>query len=377
MIQHVIFATGAINRVAQLAFELNIKQPMIVTGGKSYEISGARGKIEKAFKTVKRGHFPVSTRLPEFDEIKRGVIFFKDGSFDCIIAIGGGSVLDTAKLIRFFSVQDSSFSLDPGEVNLIKKQGVPVIAIPTTAGSGAEATHFAVLYVDKIKHSIAHPHILPNIALVDPDLSQSVPSELAAASGLDALSQGIESFWSISATPISREFAKQAIILAFNSLIPAVRDNDANARTNLSKSALLAGQAINISKTTAPHALSYTLTARFGVPHGHAVSLTLGGFLKSMGETGHDDINHPLGKSHVTQTLNELCHMLNATDPTSACNTLRELMTTLGLSVRLSSLGIRKSDFDMIIDNINLERLSNHPTRINSGIIRNILNEIA
>jgi alcohol dehydrogenase len=377
MSQRVIFEFGGIKKIGDILSELRAGHPLIVTGGKSYITSGAKEKIDHFLQRHRRVFFSVSTTLPELPEVKRGVNFFQNGGFDIIIAVGGGTVLDVAKLIRYFSARHTSIPGIIQNASSKNKKGVPLIAIPTTAGSGAEATHFAVLYLDKIKQSITHPNILPNIALVDPALTLSTPKKLAAASGMDALSQGIESYWSVNATKTSRKLAKQAITLASSSIVPAVCNNNLRARVNLSQSALFAGQAINISRTTAPHAISYTITANFGVPHGHAVALTLGEFLKIMGRITDEEANHPLGKRYTLQTVAEICKLLGAPDPVSANNYLSSLMTSLGLGTRLLSMGIERSDFDPIIENVNLERLSNHPQKITANTIRMILNNIS
>ncbi len=286
-------------------------------------------------------------------------------------------MLDIAKLIGVFSEQNAPPHDLVVQGHSLARRKIPFIAIPTTAGSGAEATQFAVLYVDKTKHSIAHPSIQPDAAIVDPNLTFSVPTRLAASAGLDALSQGIESYWSVNANEQSKEFASQAIRLASRSVVSAITQRDPQACTDISYAALLAGQAINISKTTAPHALSYTLTAHFDIPHGHAVFLTLGEFLVHNSNAIDLDTRHPRGANYVRNTIQEICTLLDLPDAETAHQNLQILMFSLGLEMHLSSLGITKNNFDFITQNINMERLANHPRKVTHETVRSVLENIA
>jgi alcohol dehydrogenase len=364
MSQRIIFAEGCFEQIESIIAGLRAKSPLVITGGESFEKSGAKKKINIHLKKYTPAFFSVSTPLPEFDEVQRGISFLKKNNFDLIIAIGGGSVLDTAKLIRFLGAQQTSLTESLQNINSEKIKGIPLIAVTTTAGSGAEATHFAVLYIKKVKQSIAHLNILPDVALIDPLLSFSAPSSIAAASGLDALSQSIESYWSIGATSKSKLLAGQSISLASKNLVSAVVNKDRTAHAALSKAASMAGQAINISKTTAPHAVSYTLTTAFGIPHGIAVALTLGEFFRCIGEISDKDINHPLGRQYIQKTTAEICSYLGVTTPDMAKRYYLNLLKDLGVSASLSEYGIKQTDFPAIIDSVNYERLSNHPQKI-------------
>jgi alcohol dehydrogenase len=376
MSQYIILERGCIDKIAKIISQFGINHPLLVTGRRSYEVSGAKARIEKILEPKKIERFEVTTALPEIKEVERGIKFLKHGNFDAIIAIGGGNVLDTAKLIRFFSSKGKSV-LHAAKLNqTMDKPKVPLLALPTTAGSGAEVTHFAVLYLGHKKYSIANQGILPEFALIDPDLSTSNSPHQTAISGMDALAQGIESYWSSNSTGQSRKYAEQAIVLALEALIPAVCENDINAVEKLSRSALLAGMAINISTTTAPHAVSYILTAKYRIPHGHAVALTLGEFIKHVGRTTERDVNHRLGEKFVLKILENICIFLGASNPTTASNNLKRIMKTIGLDTRLSKFGIRSPDIPHIADNVNLKRLANHPRKVTKEALQAILQDI-
>src|SRR5262249_51347864 len=140
-------------------------------------------------------------------------------------------------------------------------RGLPLVAIPTTAGSGSEATPFAVLYVGHVKHSIAGPAMLPDVAIVDPSLTDSMSPALTAVTGMDAFSQAVESYWCIHSTERSKAYARRAIALVLEHLEVAVTAPREENRRAMSKAAHLAGRAIAITKTTGAHALSYPLTS--------------------------------------------------------------------------------------------------------------------
>lgn len=375
MTQQIYFERGAIKKVGDILSGFSPRRVFLVTGNQSYALSGAKEALEKLLSSYEVERFAVSKPLPELDEIARGCAAYKKGNFDVILAVGGGNVLDTAKLIRVAAAQNHAEILS--SIQSVAHKGAPLIALPTTAGSGAEATHFSVLYINDVKHSIAHPYVLPDFAVVDPELTLSLPTRMAAISGLDALSQGIESFWSIGATETSKEFARQAIRVASCSIESAVLKRDIDSCVELSRAALLAGQAINISKTTAPHAVSYIFTSRFNIPHGHAVMLTLGKFLLLAAQTTESTLNAPLPAETVQNNIKEICDLLDVPNPQAAQTYFHTLMKRFDLAVNLSTLNVQERDFDLIVKSVNLERLQNHPQKISAQDIYNILREIA
>jgi alcohol dehydrogenase class IV len=152
--------------------------------------------------------------------------------------------------------------------------GKPLIAIPTTSGTGTEATCFAVVYIDKTKYSLKHSSILPDYTIIDPTLTHAMPPLVTAATGMDALAQAIESYWGVKSTHESQAYAREAITLTL-AYLKAACQNEVEARDAMSRAANLAGKAINLTETTACHAVSYPITSYFNVPHGHAVALTL------------------------------------------------------------------------------------------------------
>ena len=194
--------------------------------------------------------------------------------FDYTICIGGGSVIDFAKLVNIGLHNDQVFTNFPNHINEVEK-GNKFIAIPTTSGSGTEATHFAVLYHNLKEFSISHKFLYPDVVFLDSTLTYSINSYQTAISGIDAFCQAIESYWSINSTEESLKYSLSSLKLILKFLHKAVNNNCRISKKNMIYASYLAGKAINISKTTGAHALSYFLTTNYNIPHGQAVALTI------------------------------------------------------------------------------------------------------
>jgi alcohol dehydrogenase class IV len=260
----------------------------------------------------------------------------------------------------------------------IRHRGIPLIAIPTTSGSGSEATHFAVIYVNKIKYSVAHEYILPDIALVDPELTSSMPPILTAVTGMDAFSQAIESFWCVESTDLSQDYARQAIRLVLENLYAAVHEQSLMSRHAMCEASHLAGRAINITKTTAPHALSYAMTSYFSIPHGQAVSLMLGEFLAYNSQVTDEDVTDVRGVRYVHGMIDELNKLLGCSSALASRDKILDLMESIGLKTHLADLGIKTTtDYDVIVNQANVERIRNNPRSVTQASIREMLQHIA
>jgi len=371
------FGRQTVKSIGDTLHLLSASKVFLVTGNKSFSKSSKKIKFEtflSDFQYVRYHNFQIN---PQLDDVLKGIKLFKDFAPDVVVCVGGGSVLDMGKLVNILGSQENENYEAIISNNLISSKGLPLIAVPTTSGSGSESTHFAVVYVNGKKFSLAHPYILPSHSIIDPELCFDMPKYLAACSGMDALCQAIESFWSVGGTIESRGYALKAIHIIRNSIIPAVSKKDKLAMVEMSKAANLAGKAINISKTTAPHAISYAITKRFGIPHGHAVALTLGKFFVI--NTKNDNIavqkeDNSIGLHRRMQIL------FDCFDTSSAVECSRKwimLMKSIGLETNFKKLGIvDEVDIKNVIENVNLERLSNHPIQISNTILREIFPKI-
>jgi alcohol dehydrogenase class IV len=353
------------------------KKILLITGKHSYKSCGAKEWIQPILKSYKFSRFSEFDINPQFHDLLKGLDIYKKTYPDFILAIGGGSVLDMAKLIRIFASQ----SIMPHKIiegsGKINRRGIPLIAMPTTAGSGSEATHFAVIYYKGKKYSVANKFIRPEYVFINPQLMLNLPAYLTAVTGMDALSQAIESFWSVNATTESQQYSSEVIKTIMKNIVKVVNEPDYQSRLSMSKAAYLSGKAINISKTTAPHAISYTLTSKYGIPHGHAVALSLGEFFKFNSKTNKDDLNDPRGVSYVKQTMEKICLLLEVNNANEANLKIRNLMKSIGLEYKLSKLlSNADAERDEISKGVNIERLSNNPRKVTYTVIQNILNNI-
>jgi len=296
---------------------------------------------------------------------------------DCVVAVGGGSAIDIAKVI-------AACGANPGEPAkyiagdaTLNEAGPPLIAIPTTAGTGSEATHFAVAYIGSKKYSLAHPGLLPKYAILDAQLTQSLPPAITAATGLDALCQAIESMWAVGGTAESRAFAEQAFELAWHHLPTAVKAPTPEARQAMLDAAHLAGKAINLGKTTAPHAISYALTTRYGTPHGMAVALTLAVVLRHNHEVDEASCTDPRGVAQVRESVARIIAILGCSTVEQTQHALEQFIAAIHCPTRLSQIGVQEADLADLAAAVNVERLGNNPRRISQAelveLLRNVL----
>jgi alcohol dehydrogenase class IV len=375
--QKVLFGVGSVERVRPQLNLLAASRIFLVTGQDSFATSGAAAALAPALCSRSAYRYSQFTANPKLEDVETGVALLRSDRYDAVVAVGGGSVLDMAKLINVLARQQTEPADAVIRRTAIAAPGLPLVAVPTTAGSGSEATHFAVVYVDRVKHSVASPFLLPDTAIIDPALTFTLSPALTAVTGMDAFAQAVESYWCIHATDASRRDAARAITLVLEHLECAVKAPTRRSRRAMSKAAYLAGRAINVTKTTGAHAVSYPLTAFFGLPHGHAVCLTLGQFLVYNSEVTDQDVVDARGAEYVRRSIGELVQMLACSNAEQARARIERLMESVRLATRLSSLGIACRDaVDAIAANVNAERLANNPRALNHESLRHLVEAI-
>lgn len=290
-------------------------------------------------------HFVKKGVNVDVEESEKAFQQFMSAGSDVLMAVGGGSVIDLAKAVLYRCIENN----------------VPVpffIAAPTTAGSGTEATQFAVVYRGKRKFSLVHTEMLPALVILDPVLTYSLSPLQTAISGMDVLAQAVESYWNLHANPESKEFSKESIGLWYDYFLKVVKEPNILAREKMLWASHLAGKAINITRTAGPHALSYFLTANYGVPHGQAVALFLPLFFL---------YNEP---------DTELLKILRCETKIEAKGKIERAMNEAGLATRLSDLGIDKAKIiHSLLDEVNKERFANNPVPFNKEKLERLINE--
>ncbi len=217
------------------------------------------------------------TPEPEIEVVLKAKTYFEQQSYDGIVAIGGGSVLDTAKCVAVCANSSDPLESLFGE-NQVQSRNIPLIVLPTTAGTGSEVTNIAILSdsENQVKKGIVSDYLLPDVAIVAPEMTVSCPPSVTAASGVDALVHAIEAFISVNASPITDALAIQAMTLIMKSL-PIAYANPENlaAREAMANASLMAGMAFGNAGVGAVHALAYPLGGRFHIAHGVSNSLLL------------------------------------------------------------------------------------------------------
>jgi len=274
-----ITGSGSSEKVGEESKKLGVKKALIVTDQvmvKLGVLEGVKKALEQA-KTQFAIYDAVATE-PTVDYVKEGLKSFKDNGCDFLIAVGGGSPIDTAKAIAIMLTNPGSVE-DYKGLGKVTKEGAPLIAIPTTAGTGSEVTQFTIITDTKtsVKMLIGSPLVMPKVAIVDPLLTLSSPRSLTAAVGIDSLTHAIEAYVSVKAQPMSDIFCLSAIELISGNLRQAwANGNNIEAREKTMLGALQAGIAFSNASVALVHGMSRPIGAYFHVPHGASNAALLG-----------------------------------------------------------------------------------------------------
>ena len=357
---------GAVDKVARILKVKDYKRIFLLTGKSSYELSGAKAKIESLLQGKDFVRFFDFSQNPKLEDAIVGIKALKQFNPDLIIAIGGGSVIDMAKVINILSANKGDLKFKIKNNEILEKKSCDLVAIPTTAGTGSESTHFAVLYINKTKYSLAKKCLLPEYAIVDSDFVLNLNKDILISSGLDALCQSIESFWAKNANAISRDYA----LMAMNLLLPTLSKVAINRNDELVGKMCLgsnyAGMAINISKTTAPHALSYALTSYYNIPHGRAVAFFMGKFFiinsSYTDERGNFSLCNKLELSSIMQTIFDIFKVKDGKECSFKWN---QLLDELNVHHTFEKYNLDRNECKKtVMQNINLDRLKNNPVEL-------------
>lgn len=350
-----------------------ITRPLLVLDRRALTAARLLDELTDQLSHLPLATFEDFTPNPTSDEAEHAAAAAHHHRADAVIAVGGGTTLDVAKLAAFAAnaPRDNPRVICRGEIQP-DHPILPLIVAPTTSGTGSEGTHFAAIYVEGRKTSIAHARLQPDTVILDHRLHLAMPAHIAAQTGLDALGQSLESLWAVGRTYTSAAFATAAAKLVHTHLTASVLTPDPHHRSAMMIAAHLAGHAINISKTTAAHALSYQLTQRFGIPHGHAVALTLGHLAYANTQLTPDTCNDPRGSEAVQQHVRHAASLLDTT-PQELPRHIAHLMQTIGLPNSLKQAGVTPESLDELAGRVDPVRLSNNPRNFTAAEIHQLL----
>ncbi len=273
-----ITGNGSVAQIGAEARKLHARKVLVLTDP-GVACCGTVDSVEKPLRDAGIEVAICDKAVPEppMGSVHEIVDLVKEGGYDLIVGFGGGSAIDVAKVVAALAPTDDRLE-DYVGVDQVPHKGLPLIAVPTTAGTGSEVTAIAIFANEKlnVKQGVVSPHLIPNIALVDPELTYSCPTGVTAASGMDALIHNIEAYISVNATMHTDPLAAEGIRLISKSIRTAVYDGSSVwARHNMAMGSLLGGIAFGNAGVGAVHALSYPIGGMFHVPHGVANTMML------------------------------------------------------------------------------------------------------
>ncbi|MED5223470.1 iron-containing alcohol dehydrogenase [Bacillus safensis] len=341
---HIVSGAGSLDLLGEKLDSLGLSrltsffiltQPSIVSLGYADHI-----KRELAKKGIAS---EISTEIkPEPTEENIEDVFhtFLRGEHDAIIGIGGGSVLDAAKILAVLKTNDQPISALVG-TNLVEKRGVPTILIPTTSGTGSEVTPNAIVtFPEKeLKIGMVSPHLLPDLVILDPALTLNLPKSITAATGMDAFTHALESYISNKANPFSDMFALESMRLISGSIQEAYHHGEnLKARENMLVGAMYGGMALTSAGTAAVHAMAYPLGGKYKISHGVANSMLLPHVTAFNADHIIDRLEHVaraigLAGAHTKQELAE-----------RVIHQIEEWTADLHIPQQLKAFGVSKED---------------------------------
>jgi len=316
----IYFGRGQFSRLGEILAERGLRRGVIVCG--RHFAPTAQRLVD-----AKIGVCAVFSDLqeePQLSGVETAAQLARSHDADCIIGIGGGSAMDTAKYAAAIALEDeSALTFFNGE-RAIPAHHLPILAVPTTSGTGSEVTQVSVISNGNTKRTTNNPAFMPDVAIVDPELSDTVPPHIVMCTGLDALAHALEGYWSRNHQPISDLMAVEAVGLVLENLERAYRDAaDREAHDNMAYAALLGGLSFALPKTAGCHACSYPICEHFHISHGEACAFTLDSFVR---------IN-------ADDRLEQLCRKVGIGDTAHLADRIAAFKAMSGLRTRLSQLG--------------------------------------
>jgi len=359
---------NGIDKLPEILNQIGTKRLFLVIDS-SYPFLNIKETIE-ALSVDEKVKFSDFTPNPLYEQVCKGIELLKASDCDTILAVGGGSAIDVAKCIKLAVLaKESNDAIIPPVVNTrVACDGskLPFIAVPTTAGTGSESTHNAVMYYEGAKQTVTNDGVLPDYAILESSVLKTLPLYQKKCTMLDALCQGIESWWSVNSTEESYEYSRKAIEFIMTNWRKYIFQNDDEAAANIMLGANYGGRAINITATTAAHAMSYKITSLYKLPHGHAVAVCLPEIWEYM--LGHlDKCIDARGSEYVDAIFSEIAHAMGCLTPTDAIVKFREIMKDMEMIHPVSDN--YSTDIDILSNSVNPIRLKNNPIELDEPTI--------
>ena len=351
--------------------DVGAKKILMVCDGSIWYQKAFNAHLEEIEKTgVEMIGFRDFQPNPLYENVQAGVKLFREEKCDAIIAVGGGSAMDVAKCIKLYSNLpgdgENGSWLDAEYV----ENDIPFLAMPTTAGTGSEATRYAVIYFDGKKQSVTSESFIPETVLMDPNTLITLPPYQKKATMCDALCHAIESYWSVNSTDESKNYSRAAIRGVMEHM-DGYLNNTEEGRSGMLRAANTAGKAINITQTTAGHAMCYKITSLFRSAHGHAAILCDRVLFPWMVKNTDKCID-PRGEAYLKSILNEIGVAMGCADGASGAARLVEIFDKLELEVPTATA----EQYEELKTSVNPVRLKNHPIALDEDTINFLYHEI-
>lgn len=351
---------NGIANLPEILKEVGCKKLFLVIDS-SYPFLNIKDAIE-TLPIEEKVKFSDFTPNPLYEQVCNGIELLKSSNCDTILAVGGGSAIDVAKCIKLAVLaEEGNAAIIPPLVAQrlpIDGERIPFIAIPTTAGTGSESTHNAVMYYEGAKQTVTSDGVLPDYAILEPSVLKTLPLYQKKCTMMDALCQGIESWWSVNSTDESKEYSKKAVELIMSNWRKYIFKNDDAAAASIMLAANYGGRAINIAQTTAAHAMSYKITSMYKFPHGHAVAVGLPVIWQYMLAHMDNCIDHR-GKEYLAAIFFQISSAMGYLDPSKAIDEYLRMMVDMELKNPVATK--KKEELDVLSSSVNPVRLKNNP----------------
>ena len=338
----------------------------------SYPFLNIKDAIE-ALPVKERVMFSDFTPNPLYEQVCNGIELLKSSNCDTILAVGGGSAIDVAKCIKLavLAKEGNAAIIPPLVSTRVACDGakLPFIAIPTTAGTGSESTHNAVMYYEGAKQTVTNDGVLPDYAILEPTVLETLPLYQKKCTMMDALCQGIESWWSVNSTEESYEYSRKTIELIMSNWREYISENDDEAAKQIMLAANYGGRAINITQTTAAHAFSYKITSLYKLPHGHAVAVCLPEIWEYMIGNMDKCIDNR-GQEYLSGIFALISKAMGCANPNKAIDLFRQMMREMDLKNPVAEN--KEDDLKVLSTSVNPVRLKNNPVCLNIKSIVNL-----
>ncbi|KAA8826794.1 iron-containing alcohol dehydrogenase family protein [Bifidobacterium reuteri] len=361
------FGNGRVREIKDVAAEMGLTEGGLLVSERLFAKNGTAERIVKDSEGAISEIFSEFSPNPDVTEVDKAAALIREKNLKFVVAMGGGSAMDLAKSAASIALTNDSIADYHGTGKAMPQEHLPIIAVPTTAGTGSEVTCVSVLTNRALgkKAPIVSDGFFPSVAIIDPELTYSVPPHVTASTGMDVLSQAIEGYWSKGHQPICDACAIHAAPLVFKYLPIAVAEPDnAEARQKMCEASVIAGLAFTLPKTTSSHACSFPLTNIHGIAHGEACGLTLDWFARINADAQHGRVQ-------------EFARAIGFENVGAMADAIHELKAKVGLRTGLKDLDLSAEQIDDLVRISRHPNLYNNPVEITDEMLRDMYEHLA